>query len=67
MGMACYPGNGPNDQQTARSVHAGGVTTCFCDGSVHFINDTIQITPFPSVWDKLMLSMDGYPIDASQY
>ena len=31
-----------NHQQTARSVHPGGVFAVFCDGSVHFISDDIN-------------------------
>ena len=69
MGMACSNGNWPNWQQTARSLHVSGVNTCFADGSVHYISDFIQtgtsMTQL-SVWDKLNLSMDGQPIDASQ-
>ncbi len=54
-------------------MHTQGVNTCFADGSVHFINDFVQTgtngTP-PSnlgVWDKLNLSSDGFPIDASSF
>ncbi len=73
LGMPCYPSEACNDQQTARSMHVGGVTVCMCDGSVRFISDFIQTvgngstSPNLSVWDKLNLSIDGYPIDASQY
>ena len=51
-------------------MHPGGVTTCFCDGSVHFIRDYIQLgtdAAHLGVWDKLNLSNDGFPIDASTY
>jgi prepilin-type N-terminal cleavage/methylation domain-containing protein/prepilin-type processing-associated H-X9-DG protein len=70
LGMACYNGNAPNWQQTARSLHAGGVNTCFADGSVHFISDFIQLgtgSGSLGVWDKLNLSNDHFPIDASTY
>jgi prepilin-type N-terminal cleavage/methylation domain-containing protein/prepilin-type processing-associated H-X9-DG protein len=73
LGMSCYNGNLPNWQQTARSLHGGGVNTCFADGSVHWISDFVQLgtqaTP-PAclgVWDKLNLSNDGQPIDASSF
>ena len=44
-GMPCYTGDVANWQQTARSMHADGVNTCFADGSVHWISDYIQILP----------------------
>ncbi len=69
-GMACFNGNNPNWQQTARSVHTGGVTVCMADGSVRFISDFVQLgnsTSNLGVWDKLNLSNDGLPIDASSY
>ncbi len=70
MQMACFNGDLPNWQEAARSMHIGGVTVCMGDGSVRFISDLIQIAPGPSgfsVWDKLLLSNDGQPIDASSY
>jgi prepilin-type processing-associated H-X9-DG protein len=47
---------GPDDQQVtaARSRHRGGVNVCFCDGSVKFISDFIQL----NTW-KALGSMDG--------
>ena len=38
-------GLGRQRQQTARSMHPGGVNTCFADGSVHWISDFIQVMP----------------------
>ncbi|MFO7905621.1 MAG: DUF1559 domain-containing protein [Planctomycetota bacterium] len=29
--------------QAARSKHPGGVNACFCDGSVHFISETVDL------------------------
>jgi prepilin-type N-terminal cleavage/methylation domain-containing protein len=43
-GMGCFP-NTPGDQMNsamARSMHIGGVNSAFSDGSVHFINNTID-------------------------
>ena len=42
----------------------------FADGSVHFISDFIQLGTSSSslgVWDKLNLSNDHLPVDASSY
>ncbi len=64
MGMACDSDNHPNWQQTARSMHPGGVNVCMADGSVRFISDFIELgadgdPPRLGVWDKLNLSNDG--------
>jgi prepilin-type N-terminal cleavage/methylation domain-containing protein/prepilin-type processing-associated H-X9-DG protein len=83
--MPCATGN--LTQQTARSMHPGGVNVCFADGSVHFIPDSIELgTPNQSaaivatppgsgvatppalgVWDKLLLSNDGFPIPGNAF
>ncbi len=67
IGMPCDPD--ANHQQTARSTHTGGATICMADGSVRFISDFVQLgnSTTYGVWDKLNLSHDGLPIDASQY
>ena len=70
MGMSCSDGNWPNWQQTARSMHPGGVNSCFADGSVHWLSDYIEVSTNPSyasVWDRLMLSNDGLMISADAY
>ncbi len=75
LGMSCWDGNGADFQQTARSMHRGGVNVCLCDGSVRFITDFIDkgvswTTPSRSanhVWDKLILSNDGETIEANQF
>jgi prepilin-type N-terminal cleavage/methylation domain-containing protein/prepilin-type processing-associated H-X9-DG protein len=75
MGMACDKGSSENRQQTARSLHTSGANVCFADGSVHFISDFVELgsdsandsPPNLGVWDKLNLSSDGQPLDASKF
>ncbi len=70
MHMPCYQYNTFNCQQTARSLHTGGVHVCMADGSVRFISDFVQLGTSMTdlgVWDRLNLSHDGLPIDASAY
>ncbi len=75
LGMGCYEDSKTGGQQTARSMHTGGVQMAFADGSVHWIGDFIQIsggdlispTPIYTIWDRLCLSADGMPIDSSAY
>jgi len=70
MGMSCSADNWANSQQTARSMHQGGVHSCFADGSIHWLGDCIEVSSSPtyaSVWDRLMLSADGIALDASAF
>jgi prepilin-type processing-associated H-X9-DG protein len=75
MGMACDKSSSANRQQTARSLHTSGANVCFADGSVHFISDFVELgsdsasdnPPNLGVWDKLNLSCDGQPLDASKF
>jgi prepilin-type N-terminal cleavage/methylation domain-containing protein/prepilin-type processing-associated H-X9-DG protein len=70
-GMPCYAGDYANTQQTARSMHTGGVNVCLADGSVHWLDDSIEVRPSVagalSVWDRLMASSDGLPIAAGRW
>jgi prepilin-type processing-associated H-X9-DG protein len=75
MGMACSNGNWPNWQQTARSMHAGGVNIALADGSVRWISDFIDTSsgciinnpPTYSVWDRLNLSNDGQSLNQGAF
>jgi len=44
--------SGSGKTQAARSRHPGGVNTCFCDGSVHFVGDGIDRTTWHALWTK---------------
>jgi prepilin-type N-terminal cleavage/methylation domain-containing protein len=74
MRMPCWDNDAPDVQQTARSMHPGGVLVAMCDGSVTWINDYIELgLPVGSLpgalglWDKLNLSNDGAPINPKGY
>jgi len=70
LGMACTQTNWPNWQQGPRSMHPGGVTMTFCDGTCNSLAisfDQPSTTTNFCRWDKLILSNDGQPIDASSY
>jgi prepilin-type N-terminal cleavage/methylation domain-containing protein/prepilin-type processing-associated H-X9-DG protein len=47
----------------ARSFHSGGVNAAFCDGSVHFIKDSINAT----TWYALGTKGGGEVISSDQY
>ncbi|CAD7694828.1 unnamed protein product [Ostreobium quekettii] len=72
--MGCIERSG-NIQQTARSLHNGGVFATFADGSVHFISDNVEIRvdgitenpPYVSAWDRLNLSADGEVLDSDSF
>jgi prepilin-type N-terminal cleavage/methylation domain-containing protein/prepilin-type processing-associated H-X9-DG protein len=50
-----------NDSAMARSAHTGGVNSCFCDGSVHFVKDSIN----ELTWCLLQSKADGQVITAN--
>ncbi|HKD35591.1 MAG TPA: DUF1559 domain-containing protein [Pirellulales bacterium] len=69
-GMTCAPGGKPNWQQTIRSLHISGGNVCLADGSVRFISDFVELGTADTnlgVWDKLNLSNDSLPVDASKF
>jgi prepilin-type N-terminal cleavage/methylation domain-containing protein/prepilin-type processing-associated H-X9-DG protein len=73
LGMACSSGNWSNFQQTVRSLHANGGNIGLGDGSVRYVSDFIDHSgsngnpPNLSIWDKIMLSNDGLPLDTSKF
>jgi prepilin-type processing-associated H-X9-DG protein len=71
MGCCCnYGTSRVNWQAAVRSTHPGGVMTCFADGSVHFISNSIETNNSInrlSAWDKLNLSMSGEVVTSQSY
>lgn len=64
--MDCWNTCNSSQQATVRSTHPGGTVILMCDGSVHFISQTIETTGEhgpcatpESVWDRLISSGDG--------
>jgi prepilin-type N-terminal cleavage/methylation domain-containing protein len=73
LGDGCQ-GTGWNDnkQLGPKSMHPGGVQSVFCDGSVHWIDDGIQVgaagqTTVPGYWEMLFLSADNGTIPQDVY
>ena len=75
LGMGCV-----NDSVDAvmgpKSTHPGGLLTVFCDGSVHWLDDGIQIGLVGAqsqaaiqngYWEMLFLSQDGANVPADVY
>jgi prepilin-type N-terminal cleavage/methylation domain-containing protein/prepilin-type processing-associated H-X9-DG protein len=57
--LPCVSGDGLSDYAGARSRHPGGVNAVFCDGSVHFIQNSIDLT----TWQNLGFIADWNAID----
>lgn len=49
---------GTNGVYPARSFHPGGVNAVFCDGSIHFLSDTIDLVNY----QRLGARNDGQPV-----
>ena len=75
LGMGCVS-DGYCAISGPKSSHPGGVQTVFCDGSVHWIDDNIQIGYVGALnssqlvngyWEMLFLSQDGANVSADVY
>ncbi len=74
LGMGCVHNNF-NPVAGPKSTHPGGVQTVFCDGSVHWIDDSIEVGAYasslaaftPGYWEKIFLSQDGGVVPQEVY
>ena len=66
--LPCVGGDSDANYAGSRSRHPGGVNAVFCDGSVHFIGDSVDShvpdptspTDSPGTWQRLGWIADGY-------
>jgi prepilin-type processing-associated H-X9-DG protein/prepilin-type N-terminal cleavage/methylation domain-containing protein len=59
--LPCVAGGDDANYASPRSRHSGGVNALFCDGSVHFIQDGIDL----ATWQNLGWMCDGNAITTS--
>jgi prepilin-type N-terminal cleavage/methylation domain-containing protein/prepilin-type processing-associated H-X9-DG protein len=60
----CYPATGSQREfNAARSYHSGGVNVAFCDGSVRFIKDSINLV----TWRALSTKDGGEVVSSDAY
>jgi prepilin-type N-terminal cleavage/methylation domain-containing protein/prepilin-type processing-associated H-X9-DG protein len=60
QGFDCFDGTLQRTFLAARSYHTGGVNVAFCDGSVHFVSQSIDLP----TWRLLGSRGDGLPLPA---
>jgi prepilin-type processing-associated H-X9-DG protein len=64
MNLPCVGGDSDSNYASPRSRHPGGVNAVFCDGSVHFIDDSVDVT---GVWRPLGWIDDGTTTNGGLY
>jgi prepilin-type N-terminal cleavage/methylation domain-containing protein len=72
LGLGCKqcPAAIPDNSQTGpKSMHPGGLLSVYCDGSVHWIDDSIQVgsNGVNAYWEMLFLSSDGCLLPSEVY
>jgi prepilin-type processing-associated H-X9-DG protein len=69
LGMGCNTSAFDTKQIGPKSMHPGGVQSAFCDGSVHWIDDSIQFGSgsVMGYWEMLFLSSDGGSLPQDVY
>ena len=68
-GMGCNESAYDTKQVGPKSMHPGGVLSVFCDGSVHWLDDSIQVGKGTAMgyWEMLFLSSDGGSLPQDVY
>ncbi len=61
LNLPCVQGHEATNTAGSRSRHPGGVNSLFCDGSVHFITNEIDV----DIWRSLGWMSDGGPMGAT--
>jgi prepilin-type N-terminal cleavage/methylation domain-containing protein/prepilin-type processing-associated H-X9-DG protein len=56
--LPCVAGGDDANYASPRSRHPGGINAVYCDGSVHFFKNDIDVTP----WRSLGWMADGYTV-----
>lgn len=59
--LPCTPGSDDENYASPRSRHPGGVNVVYCDGSVHFIGNNVDVT---NVWQPLGWIADSKAVSA---
>jgi prepilin-type N-terminal cleavage/methylation domain-containing protein len=75
LGMGCAINDPSNAVVGPKSQHPGGLLTVFCDGSVHWLDDNIQVgvkvTALANIqygyWEQIFLSQDGANVPPDVY
>jgi prepilin-type N-terminal cleavage/methylation domain-containing protein len=72
LGMGCCqcgPNYADSGQMGPKSLHVGGLLSVFCDGSVHWLDDGIQVgtSTQPGYWEMLFLSSDNLSLPQDVY
>ncbi len=69
LDMGCAFGDDYTDQIGPKSQHVGGIQTVFCDGSVHWMDNSVMIgtNTNPGYYEMMFLSSDGLTLPLDVY